>query len=149
MGHDNGSVRQAEPGYYQQKPQPKLVCDVCRRPEKEVVRVASSPFAPIPWAYSEECLEKPATTLVGFAYLYDFVSTNGKGLRDEVAMFFTWRDGKYESWAEYCVYRATFPLCEKHSIHMDRDATGAVVCAVCGFEEACEDDPNSPVRIVT
>src|SRR5689334_8024313 len=75
-------------------------CDVCGAKDVQV-HVASSPVAPISWAHCEGCIKKWATPLVDFAYLYDFVSKDGQGLRPEVNELTSYKDGKYITWQEY------------------------------------------------
>lgn len=111
-------------------------CDVCGR--EPILGVASSSFAAVSWAFCKECIEKPAEPLTTFSYLYDFVSTDGDGLAPEVNNFYTWKDGKYISWAEYVEERRKQPLCEKHkTTRLDWEGN----CAECGYEEACANAP--------
>ena len=77
-------------------------CDVCGKPS---VRVASSSLAPISWAFCTDCLNKPAEPLCMFAYLFDDVSNNGDGLREEINDYYTFKNGAYLSWSDYVKQR--------------------------------------------
>lgn len=82
-------------------------CDVCGKPS---VGVASSSLGAVSWAFCSECAHKPAEPACMFAYLYDDVSDQGDGLRDEINAFFTVIDGAYVSWPDYVkARRANIP----------------------------------------
>lgn len=77
-------------------------CDVCG---KTSVGVASSSLGPVSWAFCAECAHKPAEPVCMFEYLFDDVSDNGEGLREEMNAFHTFIDDKYVSWPEYVEMR--------------------------------------------
>lgn len=80
------------------------MCDVCRREGRETF-VHSSSVGPMSIASCRECLEHDAEPPFSFAYLYDFVSSDGEGLADHVSALSTFMDGGYVTWAEWKAWR--------------------------------------------
>lgn len=86
-------------------------------------------------AYCRKCLDIGACALFEFAYLFDFVSTDGEGLHSSIQSWVAWRDGRYIAWPEYVKERLQGPVCLIHGVHVRE-----WVCDLCDYEEAsvCE-----------
>lgn len=79
-------------------------CDVCRRTDLPT-HVASSSIGAVSWAYCTECIKHYANPELEFHYLYDWVSTDGAGLIEQVNDYVTYKDGKYITWIEWKAWR--------------------------------------------
>lgn len=79
------------------------VCDCCNR--KADTQVVCSAVGPASFAYCPECLTNRTEPLGCFYYLYDDVSDQGEGLRDDVKLLTTYKDGKYMTWDEFVAMR--------------------------------------------
>lgn len=79
-----------------------IPCSTCGKPS---IGFASSTLGPVSFAFCAECCLKPAEPEGMFEYLFDEVSDNGDGLREEMNRFFTFIDGVYVSWPDYVARR--------------------------------------------
>lgn len=77
-------------------------CSVCGKPS---IGFASSTLGPVSFAFCVECARKPAEPESMFCYMFEEVSDNGEGLREEMNRFFTFIDGVYVSWPDYVARR--------------------------------------------
>jgi hypothetical protein len=77
-------------------------CNCCLRNERETW-VHSSSIGAMSFASCRECLDHDAEPEFAFAYLYDFVSKDGEGLREVTEQVF--KDGSYWTWEEWVKWR--------------------------------------------
>lgn len=77
-------------------------CNVCGN-EENIVGVASSSFVAMSLCYCSECLQKPADAEMIFDYLYYMVADqNPEKLDPTIKLWFTFINGEYVSWEDYC-----------------------------------------------
>jgi hypothetical protein len=92
-------------------------CDCCGKTDTEV-HVHSSSIGAMSFASCKECLSHNTEPEFCFHYLYDFVSTDGKGLREITEQIY--KEGKYWTWDEWLKWRQTEP--NKTTLDQKRDA---------------------------